>query len=141
MLSHRNRLHCMTLFHFSFFGNDICHMFCLLLTIYIRCLAVNYIMNSDEWVLDFFGIRLLFFRFFSPGECFSFCSHICFSCLAHRIYFNVCIYVCLQCVLSHVIPKRALYLWLLFKNVRDNSTKKSNKETVEHWKKNSIEYK
>lgn len=35
--------------------------------------------------------------------------------------------VCLHCVLSYVIPKRALYLWLLLKNVRDN-TKKFRKQ-------------
>lgn len=56
--------------------------------------------------------------------CFSFASNTFSSCLKESYLLH---WVCLHCVLSHVIPKRALYLWLLFKNVRDKHKEIRNK--------------
>lgn len=91
-------------------------------------------------VLDFDGIRYTFLSFLSLCvwmKCFSFQI---LQCLKNC----VSIAVCLQCVLSHVIPKRVLYLWLLFKNVRDMAQRKCRREKNTHirleWKKKKRKY-
>lgn len=99
---------------------------CLLSWIYIHSHALNYITHSRErrhmmcieHTISFSGKSLFCFHSFSMF--FSFLFVLFISEIAHPMQW------CLQYVLSLVIPKRALYLWLLFKNARDTTVYKQN---------------